>query len=329
MVNWTASDIPDQRGRSAVVTGTRGLGFETALALARANGEVVLAGRDPKKGEEAIASILATYPSAKIRFERVDLASLESVAGFTDRLRQRTSRLDILVNNAGVMRPPQRLETVDGFELQWGTNYLGHFALTAQLMPLLRNGNGARVVTLSSIAARQGAIDFDDMDAQKRYASMSAYAQSKLACLMFAFELHRRSVAGGWGVESMAAHPGLARTDLLASAPGRNGRIGIPLRILQRFLTQPAWQGALPTLFAATAPEAKSGGYYGPSRLSETRGYPTGAKAPQASLDTRAAARLWAESERLTRVAFPTVATPGAGATAQIGCRAGQGGDGE
>lgn len=318
MANWTASDIPTQKGRSAVITGTRGLGFETALALARAGGEVIIAGRDPGKGAEAVASIRREIPLANVRFEQVDLASLASVAEFTARLRGQRKRLDLLVNNAGVMRPPKRLETVDGFELQLGTNYLGHFALTAQLMPLLRNGTAARVVTLSSIAARGGAIDFDDLQAQRRYVSMQAYSQSKLACLMFASELQRRSEAGGWGVASMAAHPGLSRTDLLASAPGRNGRIGIALRLLRLVMMQPAWQGALPTLFAATAPEAKGGDYYGPDRVSETRGYPTLAKRPPQSLDTHVAGRLWAESERLTGAAFPVGDDQGASASDHV-----------
>ncbi|MCH4091874.1 SDR family oxidoreductase [Acetobacter sp.] len=304
MTRWTVSDIPSQKGRSAVITGTRGLGLETARALTRAGGEVILAGRNPQKGMEAVATIRAEIPSANISFEEVDLASLKSVAAFAARLRHQRDGLDLLVNNAAVMNPPKRLVTEDGFELQFGTNYLGHFALTAHLLPLLRSGKDARVVTLSSIAARGGAIDFDDLQAHRRYRPMQVYGQSKLACLMFAFEMQRRSKASGWGVTSMAAHPGLSRTDLLASAPGRNGRIGVLLRLLRPVMTQPVWQGALPTLFAATSPDAKPGGYYGPDRVSETRGYPGPAKVPPRALDKSVAARLWVESERLTGVVF-------------------------
>ncbi len=303
MANWTASDIPPQSGRSAVVTGTGGLGFETALALARAGAEVIIAGRNREKGAEAVAQIRAALPSANVRFEQVDLASLASIEAFAARLRSERSGLDLLINNAGVMVPPQRQETADGFELQLGTNHLSHFALTARLMPLLIKGRQARVVSLSSIAARDGAINFDDLNARQAYRPMPVYAQSKLACLMFAFELQRRSEAAGWGVSSIAAHPGIARTDLLHNAPGRGSVPGV-LRSALWFLFQPAWQGALPTLYAATAPEAKGGAYYGPNGMSETRGYPAIARTPPQALDRAAAERLWEVSEELTRVRF-------------------------
>ncbi|MEP9353294.1 SDR family oxidoreductase [Xanthobacter sp. KR7-65] len=303
MAKWTASDIPSQHGRTALVTGTGGLGFETARALARAGGEVIVAGRSAEKGAAAVGRIRAEIPSAAIRFETVDLASLASIADLAERLRGGLERLDLLVNNAGVMVPPQRSETADGFELQLGTNYLGHFALTGQLLPLLRKGSAARVVTLSSIAARSGAIDFDDLNARQSYKPMPAYNQSKLACLIFAFELQRRSAAEGWGFESMAAHPGVARTDLLHNAPGRRSAIGIARSALW-FLFQPAAQGALPSLFAATSPLAKAGAYYGPDRLSETRGHPTLAKVPPQASDEAVAARLWEVSQALTGVRY-------------------------
>lgn len=299
MKSWSASDIPSQKGRSAIVTGTGGLGYETALALARAGGEVIIAGRDRQKGAAAVGSIHRELASADVRFEQVDLAELGSVHALGERLRAQRSSLDLLVNNAGVMTPPRRKATKDGFELQLGTNYLAHFALTRSLMPLLREGNAARVVTLSSVAARRGAIDFDDLNAEKGYRPMPAYSQSKLACLMFAFELQRRSAAGGWGVASIAAHPGISRTALLHNAPGRWSGVGV-LRSALWFLFQPAAQGALPTLFAATSPMAKPGGYYGPSRLGETRGPPAEAKAPPQALDETAAARLWRYSEAMT-----------------------------
>lgn len=303
MARWTASDIPSQAGRSAVVTGTGGLGFETALALARAGAEVVIAGRNPDKGAAAVGTIRAIAPTAEVRFEPLDLANLDTVADFGARLRGQRGSLDLLINNAGVMVPPRRQETADGFELQFGTNHLGHFALTAHLRSLLIKGRDARVVTLSSIAARNGAINFDDLNARDRYRPMPAYCQSKLACLMFAFELQRRSTAGGWGISSIAAHPGVSRTDLLYNAAGRRSPGGIT-RSLLWFLFQPAPQGALPTLFAATAPSAKAGGYYGPDRLNETRGWPADAKAPPRALDTAAAAHLWTISERLTGTDF-------------------------
>lgn len=303
MAKWLATDIPDQSGRSAVITGTGGLGYEDALALARAGAEVILAGRSAQKGAEAVARIQAKVPGAEVRFEQLDLASLASVRDFAARLSAQRDSLDLLINNAGVMVPPTRQETADGFELQFGTNHLGHFALTAALLPLLRKGRKARVIALSSVAARGGAIDFDDLNAERSYKPMPVYSQSKLACLMFALELQRRSDAGGWGVTSIASHPGVSRTDLLHNAPGKRSGMGIA-RSLLWFLFQPAWQGALPTLYAATAPDARGGGYYGPDRLSETRGYPTPAKIPPAALDQAAAARLWEESERLTGARF-------------------------
>jgi NAD(P)-dependent dehydrogenase (short-subunit alcohol dehydrogenase family) len=290
-------------GRTAVVTGTGGLGLEDALALGRAGFDTIIAGRNPDKGAAAVARIRAVVPAARIRFERLDLASLASIAEFGERLGARQDRLDLLINNAGVMVPPVRQETADGFELQFGTNHLGHFALTAALLPLLRKGGDARIVSLSSVAARSGAIDFADLNGEQAYRPMAAYSQSKLACLMFAFELQRRSVAQGWGVSSIAAHPGIARTDLLHNAPGRHSAAGLA-RSLLWFLFQPAAQGALPTLFAATSPQAQGGGYYGPDRWSEARGYPAEAKIPPRALDEVAAARLWDISARMTGAHF-------------------------
>lgn len=299
MAQWTVSDIPSQGGRSAVVTGTGGLGYEDARALAKAGCDVIIAGRNAAKGAAAVAKIRAELPFAIIRFEQLDLASLASIKDFSKRLRSQRDTLDLLINNAGVMVPPKRQETQDGFELQLGTNYLGHFALTAGLLPLLMKGKNPRVVTLSSIAARDGVINFNDLNAQKNYRPMPVYSQSKLACLMFAFALQRRSDANGWGITSIAAHPGISRTDLLHNAPGRLSVVGI-IRSLLWFMFQPVAQGALPTLFAATSPDAKAGGYYGPNRLMEMRGFPTEAKIPQQALDAEASARLWEISQQLT-----------------------------
>jgi NAD(P)-dependent dehydrogenase (short-subunit alcohol dehydrogenase family) len=233
----------------------------------------------------------------------VDLASLASIAEFGARMRKERDRLDLLINNAAVMNPPDRQTTEDGFELQLGTNYLGHFALTAELMPLLQRGARPRVVTLSSVASRSGRIDFDDLQSESRYEPMKAYGQSKLACLMFALELARRSEAGGWGVRSIAAHPGVSRTDLLLNAPGRLSFAAIMRRALW-FVFQPAAQGALPTLFAASSPDARSGSYYGPDKLSETRGHPALSKVPAQATDRESSARLWQLSEQLTGASF-------------------------
>lgn len=294
-MNWKTSDIPSQHGRTAVITGTGGLGLEDALALARAGADVIIAGRNSRKGAEAVTRVTSEVPNAKIRFEQVDLANLKSIETFANRLSGQTDRVDTLINNAAVMTPPKREVTDDGFELQFGTNYLGHFALTARLLPLLKNG---RVISLSSVAARAGVIDFDDLQSERSYAPMKAYGQSKLACLMFAFELHRRG-----GVTSIAAHPGVSRTDLLHNASGKTSIQGLARTYLW-FLFQPAAQGALPTLFAATSPDAKPGAYYGPDKLGETRGYPALAKIPEQAQDRAAAEKLWNESARLTGVTF-------------------------
>ena len=303
MTGWTASDIPPQQGRVAVVTGTGGLGYETAYALVKAGAEVILAGRDLAKGAAAIERIASHVPDAAIRFERLDLASLASIADFGRRLARERDSLDLLVNNAGVMVPPQHIVTADGFELQMGTNYLGHFALTGHLMPLLRKGQATRIISVSSVAARGGAIDFDNLQGQQTYRPMVAYSQSKLACLMFALELQHRSWTHGWNVTSIAAHPGVSRTGLLHNGPGRWSVPGLARSVLP-FLFQPAAQGALPLLFAATSPQAKGGAYYGPNRMGETRGQPALAKVPPQALDEASVAHLWDISEALTSVSY-------------------------
>jgi NAD(P)-dependent dehydrogenase (short-subunit alcohol dehydrogenase family) len=305
MIDWTTADIPSLKGRTAVITGaTGGLGYETALALARAGAEVVLTGRNSVKGRNALQGIRGQFRDAKISYETLDVANLASVADFAGRFTAAHASLDLLINNAGVMALPTRQETADGLEMQFGTNYLGHYALTARLLPRLRRGNQPRVVNLSSLAHRGGAIDFDDLGGTRSYGRWKAYSQSKLAMLMFALELQRRSDAGGWGLMSNAAHPGYARTDLIANGPGARGLLWQLSKPLQPFVSQSAAEGALPTLFAATSPEAKPAGYYGPNGFYELKGRPMPAKIMPQARDAAVAARLWDVSAALTGVSF-------------------------
>lgn len=306
--NWTVSDIPSQQGRSIIITGIAGLAYEDALALVRAGADVILAGRNPAKGAEAVNNIRAAVPGAKIRFEVLDLASLASIKEFGKRLRSERQSLDILINNAGVMAPPQRKTTTDGFELQFGTNYLGHFALTAELLPLLRQAKEPRVINVSSVAARNGEINFDDLQAERQYKPTAVYAQSKLANLLFSLELQRRSEANGWGLRSIAAHPGISRTNLIPSGMGPNSMMNRISHVIGPIFMQSAARGALPTLYAATSPEARASGYYGPDGMGEIRGKPAPAKLPARAHDAEVAARLWGISERLTGISFiPTL----------------------
>lgn len=303
MKKWTTADMPSLKGKNVIVTGgAGGLGFEDALALAKAGAKVIIAGRDATKAEAALTKIRSQVPDADVSFELVDLADLTSVAAFGERISAQLDTLDMLINNAGVMTPPKRLETKDGFELQFGTNYLSHFALTAHLLPLIKKAKG-RVISLSSVAARDGAINFDDLQAEKSYKPMPVYAQSKIACLMFAFELQKQSDKNGWGITSIAAHPGISRTELLVGKSDGRGLSGV-VRKYAWFLFQPVAQGALPTLFAATSPDAEPGGYYGPHALRETRGYPHKAFIPKNALDDESSARLWDISEQLARVRY-------------------------
>ncbi|OPJ65661.1 oxidoreductase [Clostridium chromiireducens] len=302
--NWTSTDITSQKGRSVVITGTGGIGYETALEMTRAGAEVIMAGRNKDKGEEAIRKIKKINPNGNIRFEKLDLADLASIKVFGERIRSQIKSLDILINNAAVMAPPKRLVTKDGFELQMGTNYFGHFALTAHMLPLLKKGNKPRVITLSSVAHLSGFMNFDDLQAEHNYKPMVTYSQSKLACLMFAFELQRKSDAAGWGISSMSAHPGISRTELIPNGAGKNSASGIIRRLFGPILFQPAAHGAWPSLYAATAENATGGTYYGPSKMNETRGYPKIAKIAPQAMDVEVASKLWEESEKLTNTKF-------------------------
>jgi NAD(P)-dependent dehydrogenase (short-subunit alcohol dehydrogenase family) len=302
MTGSIQAQIPSQLGKTAVVTGaTGGLGYETALALAKASAEVILTGRDGRKGQSALEKISREVAGARILYEYLDLASLASIADFAQRMHVRQS-LDLLINNAGVMALPRRQTTADGFEMQFGTNHLGHFALTARLMPLLRRASGATVVSLSSLAHRTGLIDFDDLQGARVYSPWKAYGQSKLACLMFALELQRRSEAAGWNLISNAAHPGFARTNLFTSGPG--GLVSLATDFAAPLFGHSAADGARPILLAATSPEAKPGAYYGPGGFGELRGAPARALIMSQARDAAAAARLWDVSEKLTGTSF-------------------------
>jgi NAD(P)-dependent dehydrogenase (short-subunit alcohol dehydrogenase family) len=306
MAIWTIRDIPDLSGKLAVVTGaTGGLGLETALGLAGAGAEVILAGRDNTKGRRAEALIRERHRTAKVRFELIDLASLKSVLEFARRMLVADVPIDILVNNAGVMAMRNRESTDDGFERQFGTNYLSHFALTARLLPLLKAAK-ARVVQLSSVAHRTGKIALDDLNHAQAYKPFAVYRQSKLAMLMFAAELDRRSQSKGWGLTSVASHPGLARTDLFFNGPahGANALVRSGTDLMLRLLGHSAAAGALPTLMAATMPGVVGGQYFGPEGWKEFKGPPGSAKIEPQALDRAVAARLWEESEQLTGVAF-------------------------
>lgn len=307
-MRFTVADIPDQTGRLLIVTGGNGgTGFETAKALAQCGAEVIIAARDAKKGERAVNAIRKARPGATARFEALDLSSLASVSAFARKRLEEARPIDGLVNNAGVMALPKRLISVDGFELQLATNFLGHFALTGRLLPLLRGG---RTVQLSSIKHRSGRIHLDDLNLERGYTSWKAYDQSKLAMLMFALELDRRSQSGGWGVTSLAAHPGYARTGLIGAGP-------LGARPVSRFFFQTVYRpfieplishsaadGALPILMAATLPDVSPGGYYGPTTGKELKGPagPVGMR-PQAR-DEATAAALWETAERMTGVRF-------------------------
>jgi NAD(P)-dependent dehydrogenase (short-subunit alcohol dehydrogenase family) len=299
-------------GKHVVVTGANsGLGFGLARRLAAAGAEVVMAVRSSTKGEAAAAQIRRSAPAAKLSVKLIDLASLASVEAFAESVTSEGRPIDVLINNAGVMTPPTRQVTSDGFELQFGANHLGHFALTGRLLPLLAGG---RVVTVSSIAATQKNIRFDDVNATGEYKPMYSYGIAKLSQLMFAFELERRSRAGRWGVTSNAAHPGLTKTNLLSGAS-----YGLQKPTLSSRLTQLTWrllpfmwlevdEGIKPTLFAAVSPDAAGASYYGPRGLYETAGGGvTFAKLPRLALDVDECGRMWQLSQTMTGVTFPAV----------------------
>jgi NAD(P)-dependent dehydrogenase (short-subunit alcohol dehydrogenase family) len=304
MANWTTNDIPDQTGRTAVITGANtGLGYETAKALAAKGAHVVLAVRNTDKGNDAVALIADASPGASVTVQQLDLTSLDSVRRAADDLRSTYDTIDLLINNAGVMMTPKGT-TQDGFELQFGTNHLGHFALTGLLLDRLLPVPGSRVVTVSSVGHRfaRNGIRFDDLQWEKDYSRVGAYGQAKLANLMFTYELQRR--LQGTNTIAAAAHPGGSRSELTRNLPR-------PIQLLNSVLErlyQGADMGALPQLRAATDLGVIGGQYFGPDGFGEQRGYPKVVASSQASHDTDAQRRLWTVSQELTGVTFPVPA---------------------
>ena len=303
---WSSEQIPDQQGRTAIVTGANsGLGLATARELARHGASVVLACRNTAKGEAALHTIESAIPGAQVELSELDLGSLASVQSFAERFRSAHESLDLLINNAGLMAPP-RGQTADGFELQLGTNHLGHFALTGRLIDRLQGRADARVVTLSSNAHKMGRIDFEDLQSERGYKRWGAYGQSKLADLMFALELDRRLRSAGSSIKSIAAHPGYASTNLQTAAPPALDRLVMTFTNL--IVAQSADMGALPSLYAATYPDLAGGSYVGPDGIGEFRGDPHLVSPSRTARDEDVAARLWSVSEELTGVHFDLAA---------------------
>jgi NAD(P)-dependent dehydrogenase (short-subunit alcohol dehydrogenase family) len=297
MSSWTFESIPDQTHRTAIVTGANtGIGFETARQLALKGAQVVLACRNPDKAQAAVDRILAEKADAAVSIGQLDLSDLDNIAAFASRIRDHHAGIDLLILNAGVMVPPAS-KTAQGFELQFGVNHLGHFALTGHLLPLLRAQPGARVVAVSSLAALRGQMDFEDLQFEKRgYQPWPAYGQSKLANLLFIRELQRRLDAAGADIKVTAAHPGWTATDLQ--------RTSTVYRILNPFLAMKPPQGALPTLRAATDPAANGADYFGPGGFMQARGYPVRIDMNDRAQSPKDASRLWQVSERLTGVGY-------------------------
>jgi len=295
MAKWTAEEIPDLGGQVAVVTGANsGLGYETALELARHGAHVVMACRDEGRGTTAREQVRAQAPSASLELSLLDLADLTSVRKFAEAFLGERGRLDVLVNNAGVMALPERRLTAEGFEMQLGTNHLGHFALTGLLLPALLARPGARVVSVTSFAHKTGKIRFDDLQAERRYRKWRAYGQSKLANVLFTFELARRAQDADAPVVTAVAHPGFAATHLQDQTSFSGARV----------FAQSAAMGALPILFAATEPDVVGGEFFGPRGFMQQRGHPTRVKAARAARDPETARRLWAVSEELTGITY-------------------------
>ncbi len=306
-MKWKASDIPDLKGKIALVTGANsGLGYYTCLELARKGAHVVLAARNKDKGYAALDKIKSEIPEADLQVMKLDLANIESIKHFADAFIEEYEKLDILINNAGVMAIPL-MRTSQGFEMQFGTNHLGHYALTALMFAFIDKTPGARIVNVSSLMHKFGTIHFDDLNWEKSYSKWDAYSQSKLANLLFSIELDRRLRLADKQTSVMAAHPGYASTNLQTRGGEMEGSKANVLanKFLNAVVAQPAWRGALPSLYAATCPEAVSGKFYGPSGLGGVRGYPREEKINPKLTSPDVAKRLWEESESLTCIHFP------------------------
>ena len=299
MDKWNIDEVSSQPGKVAIVTGANsGIGYEVTLGLVKKDVEVILACRNMQKAEEAKAKILHVYPDARINPMKVDMSSLNDVKKFAEMFRRHYHNLHLLINNAGIMMSPYKV-TEDSFENQFATNYIGHFALTGLLLPLLTGTPKSRIITLSSLSYKWSKIQFDDIHANKGYSKIKAYGQSKRACLMFAFELQRRLSGAGYDTLSIAAHPGLSKTNLDQYYPAL-------IRPLGNFFLQPAAKGALPILYAALDKKINGGEFIGPDGFQQMGGYPKKVEADQYSNDKKVAKRLWSESEKMTNVFYLT-----------------------
>jgi NAD(P)-dependent dehydrogenase (short-subunit alcohol dehydrogenase family) len=305
---WTAAQIPSQAGKTALVTGANsGIGYTAAVELARHGAHVLLGCRNAAKGEAALAKLLAEVPGASAEVVALDMASLASVREFAAGFAARGVPLDLLINNAGVMSLPTRELTVDGFERQFGTNHLGHFALTGLLLPQLLAAPAPRVVTVASLAHRNGKIEFDNLQAERFYTPRSAYDRSKLANILFARELDRRARAAGSHLLSIPVHPGVSRTNIVENGMAPTGLKAAIIKALSAVVMQSDYAGALPTLYAATSAEAKGGEYIGPDGFMEIKGAPVVVQPKPQALDEAMGKRLWAVSEELTGVVYPAL----------------------
>lgn len=299
---WPGARLPDLSDQTIVITGANsGIGFHAALEFARAGANVTLACRSAERGAAALARIEARTPG-QVRLELLDLTDFASIHDFSTRMKERGGAIDILLNNAGVMAPPSRRVTAQGFELQFGVNFLGHFLLTALLLEQVMSAQAPRIIQVSSVAHRQGTMAWDDLQSERQYRAWNAYRQSKLAMLIFAEELARRAVRGAWGLLSLAAHPGIAATELVANGPGRNSLIALLQTIGAPFVQQPGDAGAWPLIMAVVDPTAQQGSYYGPQGRFEFHGPPGPSKIEPKALDEEAGRRLWEVAEQLTNV---------------------------
>lgn len=304
--SWTTDRMGEQAGKTILITGANsGIGYQASLELARRGAHVLLGCRSLEKGQAARERILKAVPGAKADVVLLDVASLASVRGFAGEFVSSGMPLDVLINNAGVMALAKREQTVDGFERQFATNHLGHFALTGLLMPSLLRAPAPRVVTVASLAHRNGRMDWDNLQSERSYTPWGAYNNSKLANILFARELDRRAKEAGSRLVSVPVHPGISRTSIIENGPGSAGLKSMVLKVLAPVLMQSDAMGALPTLYAATSPEVHGGEYIGPGGFKEFKGYPVVVRARPQALDEQAGRKLWSVSEQLTGVVYP------------------------